>query len=208
MFINKTGSEHKDYGINNQDYGFILNNLKCVVDGCSEGLHSEVGAKLFCELFQQGYGIDIIFIKILSLLGNSAESIKNYLCFTILYIIENDDYYIVNYCGDGYIIKQKHDNTVEFEKIDDGEYPKYYVYNYSNKKNLNHYSDGVQFNQLYISKKEYKDIGVASDGLRFIFGKEYESEFINYLVLSKESAIKRLINRESKHFKDDITIAF
>jgi hypothetical protein len=214
MFINKTGQEHKEYGINNQDYGFEFNGFKCVVDGCSEGIHSEVGAKLFCELFKeyqqpiQKNMIKFIFDRLLTIIKNTSESIRNYLCFTILYIEENEDDFIVNYCGDGFIIKQRHDNNIEFEKIDDGEYPKYYIYNYLPKESLKYYQDGVSFSKINFSKDEYKNIGVSTDGLRFIFNTEFENEFINLLSIGKISAIKRLINREQKHFKDDITISF
>ena len=51
MLINKIGSEHIKYGINNQDFGYEDYVHKVVVDGCSEGKHSEVGAKLFCKMF-------------------------------------------------------------------------------------------------------------------------------------------------------------
>jgi len=208
MFINKVGFEHKEIGLNCHDFGFINDNVKCIVDGCSEGLHSEVGAKLFCHLFNQGYFVDEIFSKIFNVINNTAQNIKNYLCFTLLFIEETEDNFVVNYCGDGFIIKQKQDNIIEFEKIDDGEYPKYYIYNYTDKKYLSHYKDGVEINQLVFAKSEYKNIGIATDGLRYIFGKEYEQEFISLLEKGKESAIKRLINREHKHFKDDITIIF
>jgi len=208
MFINKIGYEHKEYGTNCQDYGWIYNNIKCVVDGCSAGLHSEVGAKLFCELFKIENNIDNIFQKIFLTLDNSPENIKNYMCFTIMFVTENENNFIVKYCGDGYIIKQKHDNSIEFDKIDDGEYPKYYAYNYLDKKYLSHYQDGVSFEQILFPKTKYKNIGVSTDGLRFIFNKEFEQEFIKLLALNKEVAIKRLINRENKYFKDDITIAF
>ncbi|HBY21228.1 MAG TPA: hypothetical protein DEG71_09545 [Clostridiales bacterium] len=206
MFINKIGFEHKETGLNCHDYGFINNKVKCIVDGCSEGLHSEVGSKLFCHLFNEGYSIDDIFNKIFATIDNTAQNIKNYLCFTILFIEETENSYVVNYCGDGYIIKQKQNDVIEFEKIDDGEYPKYYIYNYTDKKYLSHYKDGVEINQMTFLKSEHKNIGIATDGLRYIFGKEYENEFIELLEKGKESAIKRLINREYKHFKDDITI--
>jgi hypothetical protein len=206
MFINKVGHEHRETGLNCHDYGFINDTVKCVVDGCSEGLHSEIGAKLFCHLFNQGYSIDEIFNKIFMVIDNTALNIRNYLCFTILFIEETEDSFIVNYCGDGFIIKQKHDNTIEFDKIDDGEYPKYYVYNFTDKKYLSHYKDGVEIQQSIFPKSEYKAIGIATDGLRYIFDKEYEQEFINLLEKGKESAVKRLVNREYKHFKDDITI--
>ena len=45
MFVNKMGAQHLDYGKNCQDYGLEKDCLKVVCDGCSEGAHSEVGAK-------------------------------------------------------------------------------------------------------------------------------------------------------------------
>jgi serine/threonine protein phosphatase PrpC len=80
------------------------------------------------------------------------------------------------------------------------------VYNYTDKKYLSHYTEGVEISQKIFNKSDYKNIGLATDGLRYIFDKEYEQEFIRLLEQNKESAIKRLINREHKHFKDDITI--
>ena len=55
MFINKMGFEHKEYGVNCQDFGVETSKVKCVVDGCSEGLHSEIGSKLFCELLMEDF---------------------------------------------------------------------------------------------------------------------------------------------------------
>ena len=47
MLVNKIGYDHLSIGMNCQDYGFELPDykVKVVADGCSEGLHSEVGAK-------------------------------------------------------------------------------------------------------------------------------------------------------------------
>jgi hypothetical protein len=209
MFLNKIGFEHFEYNINNQDFGFVTNGIKCVVDGCSEGHSSEVGVKLFCEFFKDGCTpVTEVFDKLFALLDKTSNHIKNYLCFTILSVFESEDLFSVYYCGDGYIIKQKINDEIEFEKLDDGEFPKYFAYNYLSPEHLTYYKDGVTMNIKTFSKAEYKNIGVATDGLRYIFGKEYENEFIYYLHNGKLSALKRLINREHKHFKDDITIAF
>jgi hypothetical protein len=132
----------------------------------------------------------------------------NFLCFTTLIVVEKDDWFEVLYCGDGYIIKEKLDGTIEFEKIDDGDYPKYYVYNYIDKSRLSAYKDGVTFSSKIFYKDEYKNIGVATDGLRYIFGKDYEEDFVELLKQRKANRIKLLINKEHIHFKDDITIAF
>jgi hypothetical protein len=71
-----------------------------------------------------------------------------------------------------------------------------------------YYKDGVSFSKLLFSKDEYKNIGVTTDGLRFVFGQIFEEEFINLISKNKISAAKRLINREHKYFKDDFTISF
>jgi hypothetical protein len=212
MFINKLGEEHREYGINCQDYGFIKGNVKCVVDGCSEGKHSEVGTKLFCHLITQEDDIneDIIkfaFEQILFTIGNKYETIRDHLCFTIMYIVEQNDKFVAYTCGDGFIIKHKLDDTIEYEKIDNGEYPIYYAYNYVDKKYLKQYKDGVTFDIREYSKEEFKNIGVATDGLRYIFNNDLEEDFTELLLKNKESVIKRFINKNHNHFKDDITIA-
>ena len=215
MFINKTGFDHVEYGINNQDFGIENEDVKCIVDGCSEGKHSEVGAKLFCHLLnkfgsllssERKLTIDLIFTSILNIIGYEAKDIRDYMCFTTLYVVETEKEFIANICGDGYIIKHTIDDKIEYEKIDNGKYPIYYAYNYTPKESLGMYKDGVNFQEYRFSKDEYKSIGVASDGLRYIFGKEFETEFTNLILKRKVSAIKRLINREHKHFKDDITL--
>ena len=212
MFINKTGIEHENYGINNQDFGFENGIIKCVVDGCSEGKHSEVGAKLFCHLLNKAVApidkldIDLIFEEIISLIGKESSNLRNYMCFTILYITETDSEFIVNACGDGFIIKHTIDDKIEYEKIDNGEYPKYYAYNYASKESLGKFKEGVTFQEYRFSKDKYTAIGVASDGLRYLFDKDFEEDFSSFILKRKSSAIKRLINREHKYFKDDITL--
>lgn len=206
IFINKIGYYHIENGLNCQDYGFINDNIKCVVDGCSDGINSEVGAKLFCHLFNKGMDIKKIFPLIIDSMFFDYRDVKNNLCFTILFVEENDNEFTVNYCGDGFIIKKTINDEIEFEKLDDGEYPKYLAYNYIDKSHLSHYQDGVNLQEIKFSKNEYKNIGIASDGLRYIFNQDYEEDFISYLKLGKESALKRLINKECKKFKDDITL--
>ncbi len=206
MFINKIGYYHIEYGINCQDFGIELNNKKIVLDGCSQGLHSEVGVKLFAHLYKN-YTVQEAFC-VLTELFSTPTDILNYLCFTILSVYENEDNFITSVCGDGYIIKQKLDNTIEFEKFDYEGSPPYYIYNYINSQYLKKYQDGVDFLIKSYSKKEYKNIGIATDGIEYILNSPFKEEFEKYLIEQKAVAIKRLINRENKYFKDDITIAF
>jgi len=206
MFINKVGYSHVETGTNCQDFGFEKDGIKCVADGCSEGDHSEVGAKLFCHLFRQGLFIDECFVRILHLIGYAPRDMRDYMCFTILHTYQTKDEFLVLVCGDGYIVKQTVDDKVEYELMDNGKYPMYYIYNYIPKEYLASYKDGVNFTLYKYSKKEYKNVGVASDGLRFVIGTDLEEELTNLIVKGKESAIKRFINKNHKVFKDDITI--
>lgn len=211
MFINKIGMEHFETGMNCQDYGFVGERSSYVCDGCSEGKHSEVGAKLFCHLKQRtDYDATDIFSMMIDVIGGNPNWKRDFLCFTILRLAECADCFTVSYCGDGYIILQDHYGNIAFEELSDGEYPKYYIYNYIEPEYLKHYKDGVSFSQKTYSKEEYAKVGIASDGLRYILqaDEELKQEFINCLKSGKELKTKLFINRNHKIFKDDVTIVF
>jgi len=241
MFINKTGSYHLDYGLNNQDYGLDLPGFKLVVDGCSEGKHSEVGAKLFCCNFSQNRNLNLgdifkskedaekiitnIFKNLINYFDYSchfsilddlfnwkykaSKIIKDYLCFTIAYIAETEETFELGYCGDGYVILETNEGNFNIVQLGNGgNYPKYFAYNYIPPEKLSHYKEGVKIDTRSFSKEYFKRCGVATDGFRFIFEQGFYSEFIDYLRNDRQEAIKRLINREARIFRDDITIAF
>lgn len=211
MFINKIGMEHLETGMNCQDYGFVGERSSYVCDGCSEGKHSEVGAKLFCYMMEdRKISIEWAFAKIIDFFGNQPTALKNFACFTILSLLYGEESWIANNCGDGYIILQDHDGNIAFEELSDGEYPKYYIYNYIEPEYLKHYKDGVSFSQKTYSKEKYAKVGIASDGLRYILqaDEELKQEFINCLKSGKELKTKLFINRNHKIFKDDVTIVF
>lgn len=244
MIINKIGKYHIDEGKNCQDAGASgyaeSTSVKIVCDGCGSCPNSEVGANLFVDLFvNDEYFVDCnssnierkvdeIYNKFFSLydvsgdkeMARRADFLYKYFIFTILVTTEHEDYFDVNYCGDGYIITQKHDNTIEFIELDNvsgGGFTDFYVYNYFHA--MNRYSDiDMKFRNMQFSKSEYKNVGVATDGLRFIVdaeryteiynAEELLSEFKDLLIAGKASAINRFINRNANMFKDDITIAF
>lgn len=210
MFINKIGMEHLEMGMNCQDYGRIGDTWAVVCDGCSEGKHSEVGAKLYCHLITNWKFPDENIRKMIELIGNEPKTLKDYLSFTILELSETDTEFELMYCGDGYIILQDHNGNITFEELSDGEYPKYYIYNYIAPQYLKHYKDGISFSKKVFSKEEYAKVGIASDGLRYILqaDEELKQEFINCLKSSKELKTKLFINRNHKIFKDDVTIVF
>lgn len=210
MFINKIGTHHLDRGMNCQDFGYDGNDIRIVCDGCSEGEHTEVGAKAFCYLSSLGYGIHQIFKKLMEMFGQSNSSIKNYLCFTILFEVETDKEFKISYCGDGFIILQNKSGEIIYDELTDGEFPKYFSYNYCEADSLKYYKNGVEISEKAYSKEEYMNVGVASDGLRFILSanEELRDEFTSLLKTGSATKIKRFINRNQKIFKDDITIIF
>lgn len=211
MFINKIGMEHLESGMNCQDYGFEGEWFSIVCDGCSEGKHSEVGAKLFCQLYKDYVDAEDVFNELSGLFFQEVKQLKDFLCFTILRLCkDNKKYFEVSYCGDGYIILQDHNGNITFEELSDGEYPKYYIYNYIPPEYLKHYKNGVSFSQKTYSKDEYVKVGIASDGLRYILqaDEELKQEFIYCLKSGKELKTKLFINRNHNIFKDDVTIVF
>jgi hypothetical protein len=214
MVINKIGQQHIDYGLNCQDYGMEKNGVKIVCDGCSEGKHSEVGAKTFCHLMQYGNEkyrtakpLEAEFKKMMEMFGQTPSTVRDFLCFTILMVLETEDEFVVTYCGDGFIIEELADGRIIIEELYDGEYPKYYAYNFVDKDSLKYYKDGVNFEVRTFPKTEYKNIGIASDGIRFAkTDPELYAGFVEALQSGKEVKVKRFINKHQSVFKDDTTI--
>lgn len=223
----KMGSDHNFANINNHDFAFNLLNMKVVTDGCGSGKHSEVGTRIFGQLFarkvKENYDngetidesnfisvVDGIFKQMLNLCSDNSFIFENY-CFTILVCFELENEFVVYSCGDGYIIKEN-SNGIEFEQLDDGEYPCYYVYNFIEDKScLVEYKDGVTFKITRFNKEEYQNVGVATDGLRFYENLDDDIEkrkLIDFLHEGKGPQIEKLINRNTIKFHDDISICF
>ena len=229
IVVCKMGSDHSFANINNHDFAFNLLNMKVVTDGCGSGKHSEVGTRIFAQLFarkskeyfENGEPIceenfievvNSIFEKMLELCSDTAFIYQNY-CFTILVCFELEDEFVVYSCGDGYIIKENKEG-IFFEKLDDGEYPCYYIYNYiTDKSTLKEYKEGVSFKVTRFSKSEYCNVGVASDGLRYaenLLDVEI-SKLMKFLYEGKGPQIEILVNRNNRKnemFHDDISICF
>lgn len=213
MLINKIGADHLESGMNCQDFGReVTDNFAVICDGCSEGKHSEVGAKLFCQLSEADMNLmdDTPMEKIVALLGNSSETVRDFMCFTVLYRLIFEDSFNVLNCGDGFIILEDNDGNITFEELTDGEYPKYLAYNYIDRTKLRQYQDGVEFECRTYDKAKYKNVGIASDGLRYILSADesLKEEFISCLKSHKSIKTKLFINRNKEIFRDDITIIF
>lgn len=224
----KMGSDHSFANMNNHDFAFNLLNMKIVMDGCGSGKHSEVGTRLFGQLFarkakeyfDKGQSIceenfievvNGIFYKLLGLCSDTSFIFNNY-CFTILVCFELEDEFVVYSCGDGYIIKENEEG-ISFDKLDDGEYPCYYVYNFVDPKALKEYKEGVQFKVTRFAKTDYFNVGVASDGLRYAENllEIEKNKLLKFLHEGKGPQIEVLINRNNRKnemFHDDISICF
>jgi hypothetical protein len=233
------GHDHINYGISNQDGGLIKTGLKVVMDGCSDTEHPEVGVHLMLSRFEK-YFYDKIKYRTRSMdyfVWNEFNTLieyltgcgvrkdltkedliilKNFLSFTILAVVEIEEYYVAYFCGDGYVISQDMKDNFKFIElndqhliIDEQEYPLYYLYNYLPIYNLA--KEGLQFKSYLFSKSDYKKVGVATDGLKYILNYEdsyYKDQFIELLKTDQELKAKRFINANHHIFKDDITIAF
>lgn len=225
MNVLKMGCSHKEGSINCQDATGEYNGIfKVVCDGCSEGQHSEIGAKLFCKLLVDRYKnfvekgkkyIDVpalmmsVMDELVQLIGDNPEDIKDYLSFTTL-VVEKDpesNNAWVNYCGDGYIIVNK-DDSILFKKLDCGKYPKYLSYNYVDGSHMADYKDGVSID--VIEFEDITNIGVASDGIRFVAdledGDQLKEEFKQVLLSGKDMRMKLFFNRNERIFQDDFSV--
>lgn len=219
IIINKIGADHIFSDTNNQDFYISLPNAKIVLDGCGSCRFSEVGVRLFGQLLM-GYKevvnhetfeeiVGEIFTKLCAI-DSSDNFLYDNLCFTILACFETEEEYVLLTCGDGYILAQS-ENVITPLKLDDGEFPKYYGYNYvKNKEILKEYKEGVRFEEIRFSKNVYTNVGVATDGFRFYeqLGTLESNKLFTFLSEGKKAQIGMLINRNSQIFKDDITICF
>ena len=210
--LSRIGTDHIYAGKNNQDYKLCGPNMKFVFDGCGSGTSSEVGSRHFTQLFMQEgtelmkngetigeENFEEIVKKVferMTVISKEPSFLFNNYCFTILACFETDTEYVVLSCGDGFIILDDGKN-ISFQQLDDGEYPKYYIYNYiEDKEVLKEYKEGVGFTVNRFSKKAYQVVGVATDGLRFYseLSEQDQVKFARSLHAGSSGQIERIIN--------------
>ena len=219
MQICRQGNGHYLNGINNQDFCYKQGNLKLLTDGCSEGKFSEVGTRLFIQCFsmlESKFEVDKFeenvqktFSKILSLFSDKGEDkviefIINNMLFTIIACYELDDKFVVKYIGDGYIITVNSNDMVSYIRLSYGKTPPYYAYNYLS---TNAYNKKLDFKTFEFSKEDFKNVGLASDGLMpIVDGKIKESFDTHILGIDKIYTPEGIIKSNQSSFFDDITI--
>ncbi len=244
MLVNKMGSYHVEYGKNNQDYGFEYKNIGCIVDGCSDGKHSEVGAKLFVKKFlekvldneeKEIYPLVTIdevvstFDLVARLItrfdekgedGNFLDDMKDYMCFSIMVLVEKEEEWMVIVFGDGFVFLQENGNDdLKFESINHSSHPNYLAYHLIDRRFIKNHEKGMNHVRFYthylsfISKEKFQSVGIASDGIRYIIGTEHEQKFNNMVLKRNKWGLMRFINilnrkndERGGFFKDDITL--
>ena len=218
MKICRQGNGHYLNGLNNQDFCYMEENLKLITDGCSAGKFSEVGTRLFVQLFSKldnrfdvdkfESNVEKVFSKISSLTGVSskdkAEFIANNMLFTIIACFELDDKFVVKFIGDGYIVTVNSMDMVSYTRLFYGKHPPYYAYN---KLNSQLYSEKLKFKTFEFDKKHFKQVGIASDGISPIAEKKISDSFDPF-ILGKDSkyTAEGVIQSNKSMFFDDITI--
>ena len=60
MIITSQGFGHFTEGLNNQDFGMETSRMLLILDGCSGAKYSEVGTRLFAQLFSRKEEFDSV----------------------------------------------------------------------------------------------------------------------------------------------------
>lgn len=235
----KMGFKHREEGTNKQDFvvpyrkdgkndlAIPYTGLKLVLDGCGSMPYSEVGAILFGQQVAKLYSentpanlaqFDKHARRVMENLLYSGLFVKSALpeslSFTVLAVIEFEDEFVVFTCGDGYVVSQKHGGKVDLVCVENGsakiggdDYPKYLIYDFMKPAG---FENGVSFDTQCFPKDIYKNVGVATDGVRFIadLPAEERLRFYEFLDQDKHGKLNMLINRNLSVFKDDISICF
>ena len=216
MRICRQGNGHYLNGLNNQDFCYMENNLKLVTDGCSSAEFSEVGTRLFVQAFAKlpnrfdvnefEENVRKAFESILSIATeeDANDFIANNLLFTIIACFETEDKYIVKFIGDGYIITVNHEDVVSYTRLFYGKTPPYFAYT---KIPTTTYEEPLKFKTFEYPKKDFKLVGIASDGIAPIADKKLDVDF-DALVLGTDTKYspEGIIRSNQSQFFDDITI--
>jgi len=221
MQICRQGNGHYLDGKNNQDFYFEEGNLKMITDGCSDGRFSEVGTRLFAQAFSHLHtrldinkfeqNVETAFAKVCSLarskLGKDFETfVIDNMLFTIIACFELEDKFVVKFIGDGYIIAVNKNNLLSYIRLFYGKAPPYYSYN---KLGTDQYPNPLHFKTFVFSKKDFKKIGIASDGLSPIVERQINQPFDSFFLgIKSDYSPEGIINSNRNAFYDDVTILF
>ena len=219
MIITSQGFGHFTEGLNNQDFGIETSKMLLVLDGCSGAKYSEVGTRLFAQLFSKRKDYDNlekfednvkkVFEEILDMVKKhyrtpdvlEKEFIMENMLFTIIACFETDSEYIVKLFGDGYVITQNRRGLVSYMKHSYGQYPPYFAYKYCNLPEYKNYA----FKTFSFGKKVFPKVAIATDGVMPIAIGDVKG--LDDSIVEGNAAVTEMVIRNSRQlFKDDVTI--
>lgn len=219
MIISSQGFGHFTQGLNNQDFGIETSRMLLVLDGCSEAKYSEVGTRLFAQLFLRKEECDnhekfeenvkAVFDELIGMMEKyfpnkedmEKEFIMDNLLFTIIACFKTEDKYIVKLFGDGYVVTKNNHGCVSYMKFSYGKYPPYFAYKYCSHMNFaNH-----QFKTFEFDKKVFPQVGIGSDGVLPMAKGELRG-VDNIICTGNKVTLTAAIRTQRSSFGDDVTI--
>lgn len=219
MIITSQGFGHFTDGLNNQDFGIETSRMLLILDGCSAAKYSEIGTRLFAQLFcrrEECDNVEKFEDNVKSVFEDFIEMMKKYypeqedleknfimenLLFTIIACFETELEYIVKLFGDGYVITQNNWGCISYMKFTYGDHPPYFAYKYCNVEKFNNY----QFKTFRFDKKIFSKVAIATDGIMPI-AKGVVKGLDKPIVDGNEVLTKVGIKGQRQKFYDDITI--
>lgn len=219
MIISSQGFGHFTQGLNNQDFGVETPRMLLILDGCSGAKYSELGTRLFTQIFLRKEECDNyerfednvkeVFDELIDMVRKyyptEEELEKDYimenLLFTIIACFKTEDKYIVKLFGDGYVFTQNKQGRISYMRFSYGKFPPYFAYKYCSDMNFQDY----QFKTFEFDRKVFPKIGIGSDGILPIVKGELKG-IDNLISGENEIAIRMAINGQRQSFFDDVTI--
>lgn len=222
MIISSQGFGHFTQGLNNQDFALESPRMLLVLDGCSGAKYSEIGTRLFAQLFSRKEewdsvekfedNVKSVFDEIVAMMERyypvrkelEEEFIMENLLFTIIACFKTESQYIVKLFGDGYVITQNSRNHVSYIKFAYGKCPPYFAYKYCNLQGLDF--SNYEFKTFYFDRSVFQNVAIATDGVMPIV-KEGNKMADKDIVNGKKAGVQMAIQDKRQSFSDDVTIA-
>ena len=223
MIITSQGFGHFTDGLNNQDFAMETSRMVMTLDGCSGAKYSEVGTRLFAQLFSKKEECDSVEKfedNVKSVFDDIIEMMKKYypesedlevnfimenLLFTIIACFETENEFIVKLFGDGYVFTKNVNDCVSYMKFSYGKYPPYFAYKYCNSPETANFKD-YGFKTFVFDKSKFSLVGIGTDGIMPI-AKGDVSGVDNALCMGNAAYAEMIIKTQRQKFSDDTTIA-
>ncbi len=223
MIISSQGFGHFTDNINNQDFGIETPRMLLILDGCSGGKYSEVGTRIFAQLFSRKEECDSVekfednvkdvfnsLIEYMKAAYPESKDLEEHfimenLLFTIIACFETDNEYIVKLFGDGYIVSENQNGATSYLRFSYGKCPPYYAYKFCQFPGSEEYKEyGIK--TFTFNKEIFPKIAIATDGIMPIARGDVKG--LDKAILDgNEMVISLGISNNRQLFYDDITIA-